>query len=1117
MTKYINGVNIYFEMVRRIKLLIFIFVLLSNTVFSQVTDINYRHLTVEDGLSMSRVLTVFQDSYGFMWFGCVQGLNRYDGRNITVMTSENYPGSTISSGIITGIDEGEDEKLYVAVYQGGLNVYDIKTNTFKSYVHSDDPNSLQSDFIHSVLYVDTVTVWLATDMGVSRFNPETGKITNYKLDKDFIENTSGFRLLSLYFDGSSLWVGTWGKGLMKFNPENGTFEYIRNDCKDGDDESKKNIVRDIIKFDDERLLIATEYGLYLFNRNSKRYEQIVDRYPFYEVVKDSKGDFWATSFYHGLYRITPEGGITNMLHNPYDAQSLPTDNLLGAYAGGGFLWFGSLSDGVISVNLNRKPFKHIYYVPGKPGLTYSSVYGIEEDVNHNVWFGTSKGLSVWNRRNNTFENISLAEVGEEFIEAPVWNIYKDGDRTMWLSTSDGLIKHDVVTGKQYVLKADPKNENSLVNNHVIYVTKVKENLWIGTANGLSRYVESKNEFINYKAKPNDYNTLSSSYISQIFNDSKDRLWVVTPVGICQYNYEKDNFIRHRTFINDTTEIVIKRPLYMTEDDKGRFWIGTNNGIYVCDIKKDRVEYIGKDNGLQDLYIYRMLEWKDNFWVSTNKGIAVIDKNTLRVTDTYYKKDGLQCNEFNPCSKKLHDGYFLFGGVKGVTGFYPDSIRRSQYVPEIYFTGLIVSGNDVTVKDPAFKENLTSNVNIIKLKNVYLDPKEKMYSFRFAAIDYNNPHGIKYFYRLLPVSSKWVPLEDKNFVTFIKLNPGDYRLEVKSTNGDGIVCNNTKAINVVVIPPLWKRTWFYFLEVLFVLLIIYLFLKLRTYKLNKDKKKLEKVVEQRTSEIKRKSRQIEKQKEKLEEFALDLERKVEERTEELRKAKQKAEESDKLKSAFLSNMSHEIRTPMNAILGFSELLSAKDLSDEEREMYAGIVKNNGDSLLALLNDIIDISMIESGQLKLIYSKVNIKELLNEVYVTFIGSSQFMDKPGLNMKLNFKCKDDVEIETDGYRLRQILNNLIGNAVKFTEKGEIEIGCEIKGDELLFYVKDTGIGIKPEYLERVFDRFYKPEKGKYLYNGNGLGLTITKSLTEALKGHIWVESEEGKGSVFYFTMPV
>ncbi|MCD4833099.1 MAG: tetratricopeptide repeat protein [Bacteroidales bacterium] len=297
--------------------------------------------------------------------------------------------------------------------------------------------------------------------------------------------------------------------------------------------------------------------------------------------------------------------------------------------------------------------------------------------------------------------------------------------------------------------------------------------------------------------------------------------------------------------------------------------------------------------------------------------------------------------------------------------------------------------------------------------------------------------------------------------------------------------------------------------------------------NKLRKKNSTIFEQNETitiqyqEILSQNEEILTQKEELEKHQNHLEKLVTERTKELEIAKEKAEESDRLKTAFLANMSHEIRTPMNAIIGFTDLLNDSELTDETKVELTGLINHNSDTLLHLIDDIIDLSKIESGQLKIDKRECNIDKIFNLLFEIFNERKNILSKSKINIIVNNKLKNEqFKLVTDHIRLQQILSNLIDNALKFTEKGFVEYGCffsDKNDQELTFYVKDTGIGLSPDQQVQIFNRFYKTEEDKRkLYRGAGLGLSISKKLTELLGGKLWVESEKDMGSVFYFTLP-
>lgn len=235
---------------------------------------------------------------------------------------------------------------------------------------------------------------------------------------------------------------------------------------------------------------------------------------------------------------------------------------------------------------------------------------------------------------------------------------------------------------------------------------------------------------------------------------------------------------------------------------------------------------------------------------------------------------------------------------------------------------------------------------------------------------------------------------------------------------------------------------------------------------------------------------------------------------IRNAEQKAKENDRLKTAFLQNISHEIRTPMNSIIGFADLLNNKDLSEEQKNQYLEIITNSSNKLLNIVNDVLDISLIETRNISAKEDKVHLNDLLEDIYISF----EPIIKQEVSFSLNKGLTDTLSfILTDDVKIRQTLNNLLSNAIKFTVKGFIKFGYVLKKDELEFFIEDTGIGIAPNLHDKIFEHFHRVEiEISKLFEGAGLGLAICKGNIDLLNGKIWVKSELNKGSIFYFTIP-
>ena len=1100
--------------------------------YSQISEYRFRTISLKDGLSQATVNSVIQDSKGFMWFGTNDGLNRYDGKSLVYLKGLEQDEVRLVRGKITSLAEGSGNKLYIASYGVGLVVYDLLTDKLKSFTHlAEDKTSLLSNSINDIISVNDTTVWIATDAGVSRFN--TAKETFENIPLNFENHDDSYREgINVLFTGSNgqLWIGTKGRGIMRFVEEEKRFIPFMNKSGDGSD-WEKNFINCIAGYKEGLLLVTTKNGLYLFDpQTGLFFEHLIKDTELTGIAADKDGSYWIGSRMNGLYHITANDKVHQFKSNSYDPEAFPDDQVISVYRDTmQNLWVGTRTNGVVQTVVDRKPFFNIYYVPDKPSISDNSVFAINEDTKGNVWIGTVKGLTVWDRKDNSFTPVALKIAGKRTMNYSCWSLFFDDENVIWIGTDRGLVKYNVKKGSFSHYHMKPHDAYSLVYNDVVAIEKDKNgDIWVSTPNGVGRLNKRTNRFTNYVAVDSIESTLSHNRVWDILSDSEGRLWFGTENGLCLYNFETDDF-RTIKFSNagfNSSDALANSIMSVWEAEDGYLWVTTQSGVFIYDPDKmEVVNFVKVYNDISKKFVYNILEADDSFWASTNKGLIKIDKNTYEIEAEFSPDDGFLNDEFNAgAAKKLSDGTLLFGGINGVTGFDPEKIHLSSFCPPVYLTGISLFGEDVNPDNPEVFKRTIFIRSLISAKGLMITHDEKMITLKFSALDYTKSQVIKYFYRILPVSDKWISLGNRNFVSFINLNPGDYTLEVRSTNGDGVICDNVKKLSLEVIPPIWKKWWWVSLEIVIVLLLLFFIIRYRVLHLKREKDKLEEIVMMRTREIQeqrnianRQRDEIARQKEELQDFAAELENKVRERTKELEDAKLKAEESDRLKSAFLSNMSHEIRTPMNAIMGFSELLLSNEFDEKERETFARMVKTNGDALLKLLNDIIDISMIESGLMKFNFSDVDICGLVDDIFITIKNSRIFKEKENVRLEKVSKIKEKIFVNTDEDRLRQVITNLLNNALKFTGEGKVELGCEVVEDYVQFYVKDTGIGINEELLGRIFDRFYKIEKAKnVIYGGNGLGLTITKNIVDALDGEIWVESEVGKGTTFWFTIP-
>ena len=661
----------------------------------------------------------------------------------------------------------------------------------------------------------------------------------------------------------------------------------------------------------------------------------------------------------------------------------------------------------------------------------------------------------------------------------------------------------------------------------------------------------------------------------------------------------------------------------------------NNGIFIYD-KNRKIVY--KDSAYSfadDRNLYGIRSGDDEkLWMPTNHGLLRYFPKDGSLT-VFDKSDGLQDNEFNAgVILKTSDGELFFGGSDGFNHFFPKLVKVTKRKLQIHIEEFKIFNKSIIPGDTINKTQIISKT-ICFFDTLELSYKENFISIKFSAIDFQYPSKLKYRYKLENLNSSWVYKDaGNNLAAFTNIEPGEYTFIVQAASKFSGFRDNEKRLYIIIKPPFWKEPVFYILFVLFIIFSIFVFIKMRERALKTEKRKLEQLVDVRTTEIKQTGEKLEQEKKfsdaiirnssegiaifdkdvifmrmnpalaemlgysipeligrvfsdfvplewyeqlqgdtsklfegesvvseieligkdkslidvrissalitksaivsvitdiserkiaeyKAEQYRVELEEKVKERTLDYKKAKEEAENADHLKTAFLANMSHEIRTPLNSILGFAQLLNEEDITIEQTKTYTALIQRGGNSLLHLINDIIDLAKIESNQLPIEPEDFSVNETVDDIYRMFSNSKENLENENLELRINIPAQD-VILHSDPNRLKQILINLLNNSIKFTERGYIEVGYSHSIEEgkvfLKFYVEDSGSGIPNDKIEKIFSRFTKFDKNStHVLKGAGLGLAISKRIVELLGGRIYVLSEQGKGSVFYFTVPV
>ncbi len=1089
--------------------------------FAQGNDIKWEHYNDADGVSNATIQCIMQDSKGYLWFGTSYGLNKYDGLKFTSYYPEPGDTASLSHQWVVSMCEDRSGTIWIGTDAGGLNKFDRGTQKFTRYFHDpENPSSLSHNKVMSIIEDREGDLWIGTNNGLDRLTPEAKnkskqEFIHYRHKPDDPASLSHNTVWSILEDNEGiLWIGTRG-GLNRLNVD-----------------EKNKPKPDFIHY-----------------RNNPDDPNSLSHNTVWSILEDRAGSIWIGTS-GGLNKLIPdeknkpESKFIQYRNNPDDPGSLSHNRVWSLFENSeGTLWIGTGSglDKLTPEEKNKsKPeFLHYTHDPDDPNsLSNNLVWSILEDRSGALWIGTHNYISKYDPSKKKFTN---PDYPESLTNSEAVEFHEDSAGVFWIGTwGGGLMRFDPETEDISSFKSDPKHRYSLSNNLVLSICEDRSgSLWIGTSRGLNKLTpeeknksepefihyrnsfvwiwdicedrtgtlwigtgrgglciltpEEKNkpepEFLHYTHDPDNPASIGSNVVNFIYEDIEGVIWIGGRGPLNKFNRETETFTRYEYF---PAEINIES-LSINEDKTGSLWIGTSQGLFKFDRKNENFKHYTTKNGLSGNRIMGILEdGRASLWISTYRGLTKFNPETEE-SIIYDMTDGLKTNEFNRNGYfKSRKGEMFFGCRGGMISFYPENIKDNPNIPPVVITDLtILNESIVPGVDSPLKESIEDT------KEITLSHKQNYFSFEFIALNYNSPEKNRYKYLMEGYEKDWTKAGTRRFAAFSNLPAGDYTFRVQGSNNDGVWNTEGASVKITITPPFWATWWFRSLIAVSLLGMAFSAYRLRINSMKTRQKQLEVQVTERTQELG----------EAKEEAVLSKE--------EALLAKEEAEHANRAKSDFLASMSHEIRTPMNAVLGFSELLEAQ-VTDQKQKSYVRSIRSSGKNLLTLINDILDISKVEAGKMDLNYDPVNPYSIFNEVREIF--SAKIFEK-GLEFIIDVAPDIPDSLLLDEVRLRQILFNLIGNAVKFTEKGYIKLSAEkIYTEEdkssldLIIKVEDTGIGVPPEAQEKIFELFSQQDsKTVKKYGGTGLGLAISRRLVEMMGGTIVLHSEENIGSSF------
>ena len=1045
--------------------------------------IDFERLTSKDGLASLVIYDIVQDKHGFLWFATGNGLSRYDGYTFKNYLPDKDNPNAIGSGSAIRLYKDCQDRLWVAVIGKGLFRYDEKKDHFIVYQHDpDNPHSLSSNNPYSMVEDDRGFLWITTiDAGLNRYDEKNNRFIHYRHDPDHPDSIPSDKLFAIYFDSHGLlWIGTAEKGAIRYDRKQGRFTRCL-----------ENLPQEVWFMEDRvgDIWISGFGGLSRYIRKEDKtitYQHdpqdpwSISHSHVVKTYEDQHGILWITTWGGGLNVYDRENDRFIHYRNQADnTRSLSSNNTWGIYEdASGVLWVGTYGAGINKYDRKTERFTRTRHNPADPhSLPHNLVKSVYEDYYGYLWLGTlGGGLNRYDPENKTFTTYRHDPDNPKSISNDyIWMITEDQAHDLWIATENGLNRYDREADRFVHYRHDPDDPDSLAENVVRAVHIDQQNtLWVGMhLAGIDRYEREQDQFVHYP--------IAGFLFGVLYEDRFGNLWCGNFQGLYRYDRENDTFYSVKSDPEDPASAIRNAIISFNEDAKGNIWIGTTTGLVKFDQAKGVVAHYTVKDGLADDAIAGILtDDSGTLWVSSAKGLSAFrpKENTIR----NYEIDSFHRGAYY----KNRRGELFFGAVHGLIRFFPEKIIDNPHPPPVALTSF-----------KKFNHEFPLDVPLSELNTLNLSYEDKFFSFEFAALDYSNPDKNQYKYRLEGFNQDWIEVDSsRRLASYTNLNGGDYVFRVIGSNNEGLWNEEGVAIKIHIEPPFWDTSWFRGLTATLVIVSLFGGFRWRVKAIETQREHLEKQVTDRTRDLKTSNDQ-------------------------LLIAKEEAEAANLAKSTFLANMSHELRTPLNAILGYTQIMSrGSGIKATNWNEGLAVIHESGEHLLTLISDILDLAKVETGRIELSPIKTHFPNFLK-------GLEGIVRTRAESKSLLFAMETPSDLPegiwVDEVRLRQVLLNLLNNAVKYTREGSVILRVNTQQEEsteqwkIRFEVADSGIGISPEDQTRIFNPFEQLNTGNDLIGGTGLGLAISRDLVNLMGGTLEVQSELGKGSIFRFEIRI
>jgi len=1067
---------------------------------SALRTLRFQHLGLDQGLPMQSVQTMGQDKQGFLWFGGQAGLVRYDGYRFNLYKNVADDEHSLNADWVRQVYFDKQDRMWIATAAGGLHLYDKKKNQFQRFtIAGEHASQVQNSTINDILDDGQQGLWLATENGLGHFVPATGKVRWWHHQSAREQSLSHERVNTLTLDASgNLWLAT-DNGLDSMAQGSNDFVHYRVD-ETASVDSKINAVNKVLIDRQGNMWLGMRKGMLLWKHAQPWDTRLkmslpgkLDNASFKELYLDQSGQIWMAPHAQGVLRWNPATqSMQHFKRDPGDNSSLTDDQVEVVFQDhSGSLWLGYWTSGASHVDLAGAAFRR-YVASDQPGsLNNAKVTSIVEVAPGQLLLGTfGGGLNLLDMQTGIASNgsTSYGVDGKSIL-----SMFPGKNAQVWIGTEKGISRLDLASGKSYarhVMPGEPATHQMLA-----IIEDSTGILWAANTRGLLRLDPDSNQLSTQRRNSADPSSIAHDSAMAAMEDSQSRLWVGTVDGLDVLDRAgmKFSHFKHDAKKPDSLGSNFVGALF--EDSQKNIWIGSSAGI--SRMKKNSQGVVSFSNYASNAAVDCIMEDQSGkLWISTDAGIARFDPATEKIR-YFTGKDGLIDGGYyaNSCFKDKQNNMY-FGGLNGMSAFQPADVRENAIPPKVLITGLQIFNQaqeaGKTVAGFSLQGQIQDN------QAITLAHTHSVFSLEFAALHFADPQSNRFAYQLQGFDQDWVYTDaSRRFATYTNLDAGEYLFRVKAANKDGAWNETGAQLRITITPPFWKTWWFRILLVSLASLTLWAIYRYRLHQLILQKKLLETEVDKRTTEIAL-------QKQEIEIKTAELEKTVGV----LALANQQQLEHQSELTRFLAVASHDLRQPMHALNLYLDALSFEELSTSSRGLLYKL-KKCAHTMDGMFLSLLDLSRLDAKIIEPELSKFPLGLVLKKIELEFAPQAQAK-------KLSLKVAEtEAWVLCDIHLLEQILRNLVANAIRYTNQGQVALSCTEEADHVRLMISDTGIGISPHQQETVFQEFFQAHgagnQRRDSTKGLGLGLAIVKRLTDLLGMPMELQSEPGHGTQF------